>query len=357
MADPLLPRRLRLTVILAACLLAGCYDIQDTGDLSGGPDFAEAQGLNEFGDVVGYGSTATTNVATVWSAASGLTALPLLPGSTSCVANGINDNRLIAGACLLGSSGRKAAVTWSAGQVSAIGFPGVTLLGSEALAINGNGEVAGTYRELIGSGVLDFAFSWDSRTPFASPRGVTPLPADLSGSGLAAAINRTGWLAGNAIVSRGPGMHLAYLWNPASQRASPIDNIPTLPPGTAGEARGINDANQIVGVAAGKGFLFTPGPGQTVGTVTLLPFEPYDINNKGQIVGTRPGNPSSPAQQAVIYTISNGLMQDLAAQIPNFGSSGWQSLDLARAINDKGQIIGRGKTTAGAVHGFLMTPR
>ena len=151
-------------------------------------------------------------------------------------------------------------------------------------------------------------------------------------------------------------MHLAYLWNPVTQKASPIDNIPTLPPGTAGEARGINDAWQIVGVAGGKGFLFTPGPGQTVGTVVLLPFEPYDINNKGQIVGTRPAGGSGQAQ-AVLYTIATGVTQDLATQIPNLAASGWQWLDLARAINDKGQIAGRGVTTTGAVHGFIMTPR
>jgi len=351
------PRRLRLAVCLLACLLAGCYDIQDTGDVPGGPDFAEAQGLNEGGEVVGYGSSATTNVATLWSPTAGLQVLPQLPGSTSCVANGVNENHLVVGACMLGASGQKKAVTWLAGQVKEIAFSGRTLLNSEALAVNANGEVAGTFRELNQAiGVLDFAFTWDSRIPGGSPLGVTPLAADLSGSGTAAAINSMGVMAGNAFVSRGPGMHLAYLWNPVTQKASPIDNIPTLPPGTAGEARGINDAWQIVGVAGGKGFLFTPGPGQTVGTVVVLPFEPYDINNKGQIVGTRPALGSGKAQ-AVLYTISTGTMQDLATQVPNLAASGWQWLDLARAINDKGQIAGRGVTTTGAVHGFVMTPR
>jgi hypothetical protein len=198
---------------------------------------------------------------------------------------------------------------------------------------------------------------WDSNSAFATPMGVNPLPADVDGSGVGAAVARNGWVAGNAFVNRGNGMHQAYLWNPASQRTAAIDHIPTLPPDAAGEARGINDARQVVGVADGKGFLFTPGPNQTVGTVTLLNFEPYDINNKGQIVGIRMDTSSGSARQvAVVYDVASGSLSDLESQIPNFAGSGWRTLDLALAINDKGQIAGRGLRTNGDIHGFLMTP-
>ena len=74
-------------------------------------------------------------------------------------------------------------------------------------------------------------------------------------------------------------------------------------------------------------------------------------------MGTRPASGSGQQAQAVLYTIATGQMQDLATQVPNLAASGWQWLDLARAINDKGQIAGRGRTTTGAVHGFVMTPR
>lgn len=202
------------------------------------------------------------------------------------------------------------------------------------------------------------AFTRDTKCAACAPAGPTPLADDLSGSGRAGAVALNGWLAGNAIVNANPKTGMPYLWDPVRTTPTAITNIPTVPAFSAGAARGMNDAFQVVGVAAGKGFLFTPGPGQTIGTSEALDFEPFDINNKGQIVGTQwIGQPPNRRERAVMYDSKTRTLVDLESQVPNLSGIGWQSLAVAKAINDKGQIVGTGRTTTNQVHGFLLTPK
>ena len=76
------------------------------------------------------------------------------------------------------------------------------------------------------------------------------------------------------------------------------------------------------------------------------------INNHGQIVGTVSDDLSvrNPEQHAVLW--SGGKVGDLNTLIP--ANAGWV-LEDARAINEHGQIVGRG-TYRGAEHAFLLTP-
>jgi probable HAF family extracellular repeat protein len=67
---------------------------------------------------------------------------------------------------------------------------------------------------------------------------------------------------------------------------------------------------------------------------------PVALNDKDQIIGRD-------------YLFSDGRYMLLRDLIPT--SSGWSDL-AARAINDKGQIVGEGRLADGAVHAFLMTP-
>lgn len=332
--------------------------IVDLGDLPGGTSFSEGLGLNDSGDVVGYGTTATTNEAFVWKQGSGMSALDRLAGSAYCTANGINNNGLVAGFCDGTPANKRIATVWQNGiPPKAITFNGA-ILGSEALAVNNLGEVSGTYREQsTRATILDQAFTVDTRIVNAVARGVTPLPADLNGSGRGNAINSQGYIAGNALKNAGfvggginQPSHQPYLWNPAINIGA-IVPVGVLPNATAkfGEARGINDARQVVGIYDNRGFLWTPGSlQQMVGTTVALPIEPYDINNNGQIVGISNG-------KAHLYTISTGTVTDLGA-LPEVRAAGWRSLSMARAINDNGQITGTGVNAAGEIHAYLLSP-
>ncbi len=345
---------------LVAPPAAFAWTIEDLGDLAGGPSFSEAYGLNEAGEVVGYGTTAVTNEAFVWKRASGMSPLARARGFASCTANGINDGGLVAGACGSALSGKRSAMVWQAGQPREVSFNNAAALqSSEALAVNNLGEVAGTYREQLGSTLLDQAFTWDTRIANGTARGVTPLPADLGGSGRGNAINAQGYIAGNAIKNAGfvagginQDSHQPWLWSPAIvNSARAIAAVGGLPNATArfGDARGINDLPNVVGLYDGRGFLWTPHvAGATTGTTMPLPIEPYDINNKGQVVGVAQG-------RAKLFDVGANAVTDLS-KLPEVTAAGWRVLSIARAINDKGQIVGTGVNAAGDVHAFLLSP-
>lgn len=342
---------------LATPAVAYAWTIQDLGDLAGGPSFSEAYGLNDAGDVVGYGTTGAANEAFIWTSAKGMRPLARSRGFSSCSANGINNGGLVAGYCNAAFSSKRTAMVWQSGQPRAITFNG-QILASEALAVNTQGDVSGTFNERVGSKILDQAFTWDS-SAVGEARGITPLPADLDGSGRGNAINSQGFIAGNANMNTGfvaEGInqfpHQPYLWNPAAANsAQAIVPVGVLPNSASrfGEAHGINDARQVVGVYDNRGFLWTPGsPTQTVGTAIPLPFVPYDINNKGQVVGVSRG-------KARLYDVATRVVTDLGA-LPEVRAAGWRALSLARAINDNGQITGTGVNAAGEVHAFLLSP-
>ncbi|MDY0055608.1 MAG: HAF repeat-containing protein [Methyloversatilis sp.] len=327
-----------------ASALAGCWQIDDIGDLPGGPHLSEACGINEGGDVVGYGSDADGSRAFVWRRGAGLTSLPLSDGTGACAAAGINDAGLVVGHCLTRAGGRKVAVVWSDVGVEAVQFPGRRVLGSELFAVNQTGEVAGGFREEVGrSFTVDSAFTWQhgSSQPV---RGIAPLPSDSGGSGVARAIAPLGWVAGHAHVTP----HPPWLWNPAAGRTHPVGELP-MPASASGEARGINDQRQVAGVFDGRGYVWTPaGPGEVRGTTVEIPFEPYDINNRGQVVGVQGG-------RAVLYDLGTAKLTVLE-ELPEVRRAGWRRLALARAINDGGQIVGYGVNAAGDVSAFVMSP-
>ena len=76
------------------------------------------------------------------------------------------------------------------------------------------------------------------------------------------------------------------------------------------------------------------------------------INDAGQVVGF--ASTSEGVSHAFLYERSaTPKMQDLNSLIPP--DSGW-SLEEARAINQKGQIVGLGERN-GHNHAFLLTPR
>ncbi|MBN3945101.1 MAG: DUF3466 family protein [Nostoc sp. NMS7] len=143
-------------------------------------------------------------------------------------------------------------------------------------------------------------------------------------------------------------------------------NLGTLPSDTYSSASDINDSGQVVGTSGltgvddGRAFLYTSSTGlQDLGR--LRPTDLFSfadgINNLGQVVGfsgtnynfyTADGN----ALQAFLY--SDNTLYDLNDLIAPGSEPGF-TLTAASAINNNGQIVGRGAVN-GELHAFLLTP-
>jgi probable HAF family extracellular repeat protein len=136
-----------------------------------------------------------------------------------------------------------------------------------------------------------------------------------------------------------------------------IQDLGILPGGTSSSAFGINDRGEITGYAdcgssCVHAVLWVPGGGiQDLGSiVNSNSSNGNSINNAGQVVGY--AVLSGAVYHAFVWSQAAG-MQDLNNLIP--ANSGW-TLEFAFAINDSGQITGRGSIN-GQDHAFLLTPQ
>jgi len=129
-----------------------------------------------------------------------------------------------------------------------------------------------------------------------------------------------------------------------------MQDLGTLLGDVHSRALGINDSGQVVGGSTDgnndRAFLWSSGSGmQDLGA---LPGSgggiANGINNSGQVVGTSSGR---------AFLWSSGVMTDLNT-LPAVSAAGW-SLTEALAINNAGQIVGRG-VHQGLQRAFLLTP-
>jgi probable HAF family extracellular repeat protein len=175
-------------------------------------------------------------------------------------------------------------------------------------------------------------------------------------SSSALGINDAGQVVGFASTSEGVAHAFLY-----ERSATPqMQDLGTLG-GNYSSAWDINDAEQVVGNSDtsifpyNHAFLYersaTPQM-QDLGTLGGNTAGAHDINDAGQVVGV--STTSSGSFHAFLHERSaTPKMQDLNSLIPPH--SGW-SLEEARAINQRGQIVGLGERN-GHNHAFLLTPR
>jgi probable HAF family extracellular repeat protein len=169
-------------------------------------------------------------------------------------------------------------------------------------------------------------------------------------------INDAGQVVGWASTSH--GVAHAFLYD---LKATPkMQDLGTLG-GNYSDAQDINDAEQVVGNSDTSifpyyhAFLYersaTPKM-QDLGTLGGNYSLAHDINDAGQVVGV--STTSSDSYHAFLYERSaTPKMQDLNSLIRPH--SGW-SLEEARAINQRGQIVGLGERN-GHTRAILLTPR
>jgi probable HAF family extracellular repeat protein len=207
-----------------------------------------------------------------------------------------------------------------------------------AVGINSRGQIAGWGR-LAGSEIAIRAFIYD---------GALKQIGTLGGNTYATAINNDGDMVGYFELIPGLARHHAFLY----QNGTTID-LGTLG-GEASTAYDINDRGQIVGTAntssgAGHAFLYENGKMQDLGRLGVSA-QALGINNKGQIVGQALVNDLGDSR-AFIY--HNGRMRDLNKMVE--ASSGWVLLD-AWDINDRGQIAVYGCKTRIGCRALRLDP-
>jgi probable HAF family extracellular repeat protein len=315
------------SVALVGGARAAQYSIVDLGPLPGG-GFAEALNVNDRGQIVGQGSTATgERHAILWNNGEAIDLGTL--GGTSSAAWGINDRGQIVGGSDT-ATGEYHAFLWQDGQMINLAEAGNF---NVAFAINHRSEAVGEAPSSATFGTTGVL--WRKETVI-----------DL-GIRLATDVNDHSVVVGVDVTAL-----RAVLW-----KAGQVTELGTLPGGTSSVARSINKRGQVVGESTVDGvvhgFVWDDGRMEALGD--LIPSGASfarDINKHGQIVGQSVSDPNVVGGAPHPELWHEGVPIDLGT-LPDDPESS------AAAINDHGVIVGfsGGPTQGFPTHAVAWTPR
>jgi hypothetical protein len=169
-----------------------------------------------------------------------------------------------------------------------------------------------------------------------------PQSIGLCCGGTLKAVNKMGAMVGDAYDDR--GRYHAFTWSPSNgQRIVGPSDLYT-------SAVAINDAGHILFQMGRDAYLDDNGNLQRLNLSSKFYTRPQAMNNCDFVVGGY--GPNSDKYRAFLWNVTAGL-QDLNSLIPR--DSGWK-LESATAINDRGEIVGRGDFHHEG-RGFLLIPQ
>jgi probable HAF family extracellular repeat protein len=319
------------------------YTFSDLGTMTGLYSGYGANGVNNLGQVSGYGNDASGVWAAIRWNGDTATALPYGSGGTSGLGIGINNAGQIAGYNSYPvAADRYDAIRWDGGTAVALDNLGFGYF-SAGLGINNQGQVVGE----SWAGTSIHPTLWNGTA-------VTDLGTLGGSSGEAWSINEAGQIAGSSNTTNDEAKH-ATLWNSGA-----IIDLGTLG-GTTSNAFSIDNLGQIVGKS-----LLT---GDAISHATLWNVDgsaPVDlgslgvgsvaeaVNDAGIVVGG--SNMADGSEHATLWT--GGSMIDLNIYLPaDLVAAGW-ILNQANAISGNGIIVGwAGSTLDPTVRAsFKLTP-
>jgi len=270
---------------------AANYSFSDLGTMTGPYSGYGANGVNNLGQVTGYGTDANGNWAAIRWNGDKATALPYGAGGESAIGIGINTSGQIAGNNNYpAAADRSDAIRWDGATPVTLDNLGYGYV-SVGIGINDQAQVVG----LSWAGSSFHAVRWDGTA-------ATDLGTLGGESSQAWSINEAGQIVGNSNTLGDDANH-ATLWNGTS-----ITDLGTL-------------------------------GGTNSGAIT--------INNLGQIVGSS-FLADDATQHAVLWNADGSAPVDLGS----FGSLGGMGSG-AQAINDAGLIVGYSQLADDSFHAAL----
>jgi probable HAF family extracellular repeat protein len=271
--------------------------VTDVGSLGGKINAACA--INDSGQVVGYSQDGNGNLlAFIFSRNQSITSLGTLDGASSSEAFGINNRGTVVGDSQSGNQNHRP-VLFSKDSVQDLGLGASNEPDAleTAYAVNDAGQIVG--RHSVGQNAFHaFSFLNGTTTDFGTLGGT---------NGEAFAINKNGVVVGDSVTADGTPHAFVF-------EHSQLKDLGTLPGfDKASYARGINNANAIVGE-------------------------------------------SDSAEQKRAFLFAKDRLVQLDRLTTNLSDSGFNSLDVAYDINDKGWIVGYGTTTDNGTAAFIAVP-
>jgi probable HAF family extracellular repeat protein len=337
------------------------YTVTDIGKLPG-TDLSVANCINDNGDVAGACNSAAINqVAFLWRNGVGSN-LGKLPGGTFSYASAINSAGVVVGDGDTGDGRPQSWVTTPSGLYNFFPNNGGN---THAIAINNAGVICGYYTKSLSGNVSSWRgaiWAVDPKDPTRYRETDLPvIPGNNSKytSAIPFAFNQYGQAAGWA-VNDIIGQHASFWYNDAKHS---IVDLGVFPGDWSSIAWGMNDLGQVVGESHPPGgsrpVLWNNDAAHSPFALPLLAGDNYGvaskINNWGHILG------SSAASDALTGTVGparlviwrDGGVFEIQGLL-DAALAGW-TITAATGINNVGQISGFG-TFNGETHGFILTP-